>query len=393
MGAVSGPAAGPPAEERRPARPPRRVRLLRALRLAGGLLLLALLLFLPTPIGRYLLRAAWEEGKILARRRAITELVADTTVDAATRAKLRLVLAARSFAADSVRLRAKESFTQYTRLERDTLVLLLSGAYRDQLKFRSWWFPIVGRVPYKGYFDFGAAAAAARALDAEGYDAYLRPASAFSTLGYFNDPLLSTTLRLDSLELVNTVIHELLHNSFYASGEAVFNESFANFVGSRGAEWFFASRGAPGAARETERRWADERQLGRFWTAVYASLDSAFDANPDSRPARLAARAAIYGRARAELRDSIAPRLVTMSPRALARTRLDNAALLSRRIYLTDLDLFEAVYERERRDLRRTIARVIALAKSRPDEPYEAVRDWVGGVPALAAESEGRGTR
>jgi len=379
----------PMPDEARPTGRARRRLPLRVLRVVGALLLLAFLLFLPTPIGRYLVRAAWEEGKILAHRRPIAELVADSAVDADTRAKLRLVLEARRFAADSVRLRAKESFTQYTRLERDTLVLLLSGAYRDRLKFHTWWFPIVGRVPYKGYFDFGAAGAAARALAAEGYDAYLRPASAFSTLGYFNDPLLSTTLRLDSLELANTVIHELLHNSFYAPGEAVFNESFANFVGSRGAEWFFASRGSAAAARETERRWADERELGRFWTGVYVAIDSAFDAHPDDREARLAARELIYGRARAALRDSVAPRLVTVSPRALARTRLDNAALMSRRIYLTDLDLFEAAYEREGHDLRRTIARVVALAKSQPDEPYEALRGWLGAYHPAATSASG----
>ena len=375
---------GPASLAASPQRPPARTRRSgwrRASRWAGAglasLLVVSALFLALTPIGHYLLRAAWEEGKILAGRRPIAALAADAAVDTRTRAKLQLVLDARRFAVDSVRLPAKESFTRYTRLERDTLVLLLSAAYRDRLEFRSWWFPIVGRVPYKGYFDFNEAREAARALDAEGFDAYLRPASAFSTLGYFNDPLLSTTLRLDSLELANTVIHELLHNRFYASGEAVFNESFANFVGSRGAEWFFRSRGGEGAALETERRWADERQLGRFWTQVYASLDSAFDAHPDDRAARLAGREVVYGRARVALRDSVGPRLVTIAPGSLARTRLDNAALLARRIYLTDLDLFEAVYEREGRDLRRTIERVIALAEARPDEPYAALRGWL----------------
>src|SRR5678815_1273871 len=91
-------------------------------------------------------------------------------------------------------------------LDRDTLVLVLSAAYRDKLEPYTWWFPIVGRVPYKGYFDFKAAKRAADDLYNAGYDISLRPSDAFSTLGWFNDPLLSTSLRRDSLDLVNTVI-------------------------------------------------------------------------------------------------------------------------------------------------------------------------------------------
>ena len=344
---------------------------------AIALVVVSVAFFALTPIGRYLARAAWEESKILRRRRPIAELVADPATDPRTRQKLRLVLDARRFAADSVHLRARASFTTYSALERDTLVLVLSGAYRDRLKPRTWWFPIVGRVPYKGFFDFAAAQRAARALDRDGFDAYLRPSPAFSTLGFFNDPLLSTTLGMDSLELANTVVHELTHNTFYAPGQAVFNESFANFVGSRGAAWFFRSRGAEAAAAEVDRRWEDELLLGRYWMAVYHSVDSAYAAYPTSKAERLAARAVVYARARALLVDSVAPRLVTIPRSAVARMRLDNAALLARRIYLTDLDLFEGVYRREGGDVQRTIARVIALAKSRPDDPYAELRAWL----------------
>ena len=350
-------------------------------RVLAGLTIAVVLFLALTPTGCYLSRAGWEEARILAGRQKITQLVSDSRIDAATRAKLHLVLAARDFARDSIGLAVGESFTTYSHLRRDTLVLVLSAAYRDRLEPYTWWFPIVGRVPYKGFFDFDAARKAARDLQAEGFDTYLRPSAAFSTLGWFNDPLLSTTLRYDSLDLANTVIHEVTHNTFYAPGQAVFNESFATFVGARGAEWFFRSRGDSLRARLAIQDWEDDKELGRFWTHLWRQLDSAYRANPENRDARLAARDTIYAKARRLLVDSVGPRLTRIDPRVLDRVQLDNAALLARRIYLTELDAFDRVYDAEGRDLRRAIARVIALAKRREHDPYAELRAWVERVP------------
>ena len=136
-------------------------------RVLGGLAIAILVIaaclgLLPT--GRYLARAAWEEGKILGRRHSIADLATEVATPPALRAKLLLVLAARTFAGDSLGLRAGSSFTTYSPIGRDTLVLVLSGAYRDRLESFTWWFPVVGRVPYKGYFDFAEAHRQERAL-------------------------------------------------------------------------------------------------------------------------------------------------------------------------------------------------------------------------------------
>lgn len=360
-------------------------------RVLGGLAAVTVLYLVAAPTGRYLLRAAWEEGKILWRRRPIGELVRDPSVRPAVRGKLSLVLDARRFASDSVGLDVGESFTTYSRLDRDTLVLVLSGAYRDLLKPKTWWFPVVGRVPYKGFFDFGQAHGAAADLRDDGFDTYLRPASAFSTLGFFNDPLLPTTLRQDSLDLANTVIHELTHNTFYARGEAVFNESFANFVGARGAAWFFRARGDARAAEVVEDRWEDEKLLARFWGRLHHVVDSTFDAHPgDSlRSRRLALRDSIYLAARRQIADELKPRVRTLRPVSLDRIRLDNATLLARRTYSTELELFDGVWRAEGMDLGRTIARVTVLAKG-ADEPFEELRSWLAGrvPPAAMPEPE-----
>lgn len=347
--------------------------------LVAGSAALAATYLVATPTGRYIARAAWEEAKILARRRSIVELVADNRTPAPVRAKLQLVLDARRFSESALGLRPAESFTTYTQLDRDTLVLVLSGAYRDRLERRTWWFPVVGRVPYKGFFDFEAARRASRGLAQDGFDVDLRPASAFSTLGFFNDPLLSTTLRQDSMTLANTVIHEITHSTFFARGQAVFNESFANFVGARGAELFFRSRGQEGAARLVDARWRDQKILGRFWADLHRSLDSAFKAHPGDalRAQRLALRDSMFSSARRQL-VGLAPNLRTVSADALERVRLDNAALLARRVYMTDLEAFDRVFARESRDLRATVRRVIDIAERRPSDPFGGLHDYAG---------------
>ena len=105
----------------------------------------------------------------------------------------------------------------------------------------------------------------------------------------------------------------------------------------------------------------------------------------------MGARDSVFGRLRRELIEEVGPQLVTRDPSLLHRTRFDNALLLARRIYLTDIDLFEQVHRREGGDLRRTIARVTDLARSREDDPYAALRDWLGPAIIAGGDSSLRG--
>lgn len=321
-----------------------------------------------TSTGRYLARGAYEEARILVRRQPIERLVRDTTIDRATRDKLALVLAARQYAIDTLRLRAKKSFTQYTELDSDTLVLVLSVAYRDRLALRTWKWPIVGTVPYKGFFNFDAARREQAKYERDGFDTDLRPSAAFSTLGWFNDPLLSSTLRADSTWLVETVIHELLHNTVWINGDVTFNESFASFVGLHGALGFFRARAdTASTARMIEAR-ATSRTLAQFYSQVYAELDTAFRARPGDtlRDARIAVRDSIFERARHRLATVIAPALGVTDTTWARRVRLSIATVLARRVYRDDVDAFDEILAESGGDLRTAIDRIGAIAKAAP---------------------------
>lgn len=336
-----------------------------------------------TPTGCYISRAAYEEARILSRRQPIDRLLMDSgrtrartvtsintpVIDGATLDKLRLVSEAREFAKSALDLKTGKSFTQYSRLDRDTLVLVLSAAYRDRLERKTWWFPVVGTFPYKGFFDFDEARRTGEQLSRDGFDVTLGASSAFSTLGWFNDPLVSTTVKADSVTLVNTVIHELLHNTFFAKGKVSFNESFATFVGGRGAEEFFRARGDSALLRRAEADWQDDLLLGAFWERLSHQIDSVFAVLPDSATAaRISARDAVYDAARVRLVDSIAPRLHGYPEGWASRVKLNNAVLLSRRVYAEGLAGFDSVYVGEGRDMRRAVAAVIRRERGRGEK-------------------------
>jgi predicted aminopeptidase len=310
---------------------------------------------------RYLTRAGLEETRILTTARPIADLVTDPATPGPTRDALRLVLQSRDYAAH-LGLEAKETYTTYADVERDTLLLVLQAAPKDCICPYTWKYPVVGRIPYKGFFDFEAARRAAAELEQRGYDVYLRPAGAFSTLGWFQDPLLSTTLSKDSVELAATIFHEIAHNTLYVKSATPFNESFAQLVGYRATEHFFRELGDSAKAASAADRWQDEMVLGDFYASLTERLQALYRRKPDSS-ALAQGRVEAAAWARAELQDHVIPRLKTYRITRLTERPINNAFLIGARLYRTRLELFERWYDRHGRDVAGSVAALDHLMK------------------------------
>lgn len=322
----------------------------------------------------YVLQAGWAEAKILRARQPIPDLLLAPETDERTRSKLALAREAREFARAQLALDVGDSYTTFVQLERDTLAMVLSAAYRDRLAPKTWWFPVVGRVPYRGYFDLNAAQRAQRELEDEGFDTYLRPTAAFSTLGWFADPLLSTVLRYDEVELAATIVHELSHNHLYLPGRSRFNESFATWVGRVGAIEFFCTRDGGGPdtvwCGRAHDRWEDAMRFSAFVDDLVAELQQVYGDSALSAQEKLARRDAVFERRRAQFKAEVQPRLRSLTFGSFLALPLNNATLLSRMRYYHRLPDFQEFLERHGASLAAAVAALAAEAEE-ADDPFD----------------------
>ncbi|TPM30943.1 aminopeptidase [Mesorhizobium sp. B2-3-4] len=188
--------------------------------------------------------------RIMAARQDVARLIEAPSTPRALRAKLTSASAIRRFATDELALPDNSSYRSYVDIHRDAVTWAVFAAPQFSLAPKTWCFPVFGCVPYRGYFDRKSAAESAVALHRQGWDVYVSGVTAYSTLGWTSDPLLSTMLRQDDTYLASLIFHELAHQRLYVNGDSAFNEAFAVAVETSGTrKWLRAAGDRAGLRR------------------------------------------------------------------------------------------------------------------------------------------------
>ncbi len=338
----------------------------------------------------YYWQSASGQLDIMARARPIDVVIGESP-DAVLKQRLVRVQEIRAFASRELGLPANASYTHYADLERPFVVWNVFAAPELSLEGRQWCFPIAGCVSYRGYFSEKEARAEAARLAALGDDVWVAGVPAYSTLGYFDDPVLSTFVRWPELEVARMVFHELAHQVVYVKDDSQFNESFAAAVEDAGVRRWIAAQGDPRLITQYERtgRLRDAfrdltRDARRDLAQVYAS--DATDADKRARKAAVfAAMRAAYERAKAG-----EPGLAGYDRWFAGADGAgpNNASIGSVALYTGRVPAFKALLDEAGGDLPRFYARVKALAavpRAERDAVLAAASGRHPGMPPVAA--------
>jgi predicted aminopeptidase len=312
------------------------------------LLLMGISLLIPGCSVGYVTRQSVAHLRVLAAREAIDPAIEIGKIPEEWIPKIETIRDAKKYGAEVLGLPTKDLYKKIS-LAPIGPTWIITASPQDALTPVTWWFPVVGRVAYKGYYNKEGAEKLAAELQAEGNDVMMYAASAFSSLGWFNDPIRPSMLKGSDQRLANLVLHESAHSYLYWKGQTDFNESFASFVGDLGAIRYLEHRQGEDC-EECRRAWADRLDGPLFGELIQRTVQRLEElyAEPISREEKIRRREEVFDWARGE-HGKIEWHGTAYS--GFPQRELDNAILLSYRRYGSGQETFEAVLRRCAGDL------------------------------------------
>ena len=310
---------------------------------------------------------------IMARRKPISQVIAESD-DAVLKQRLLRVQQIRAFASRELGLPDNRSYTQYADVGRAFVVWNVFATPALSFKPQQWCFPVAGCVSYRGYFREAEARDEAARLQAEGQDVFISGVPAYSTLGYFDDPVLSTFIRWPDVEVARMVFHELAHQVVYVKDDTQFNESFAAAVEEAGVARWLQAQGNPQLEKQfghSQRLRAAFRELTRDTRARLVAVYASNKPDDEKRQEKAAAFAAM--KANYELAKAGEPGLSGYDRwfAGFANAGPNNAGLASIALYSAQVPAFRALLEQDGGDLSKFYVTVQGLA-ARPKGERDA---------------------
>lgn len=236
-----------------------------------------LLVFVCTQ-GCYLLRQGFGHLSLLSRARPIEEVIREGRLSPEQVGTLRYIQEVKAFGETKVGLRKTQNYTTFYDAGEDPVSWAVSASRKDRFVPFRWNFPVIGPATYKGFFDRREAEEERAWLEQQGMDAIVRKVPAYSTLGYFKDPVTSHQLKYSRARLADLILHELVHSTIFVPGHTPFNESLASFVASKAGKAFLEERFGPDSEELKEFRAGHRRALAHegFVRAAYGLLDALY---------------------------------------------------------------------------------------------------------------------
>lgn len=326
--------------------------------------------------GCYYLQAANGQWQVLRKREPIAEILENESTPPELAERLRLVQAAREFSIKELALPDNDSYRTYADIEREFVVWNVFAAPEFSLEPRTWCFPVAGCVSYRGYFSRDAAYRKSARLSKRGYDVAVGGVSAYSTLGNFDDPVLSSMMQWDDIRLVAVLFHELAHQVLYVKDDSAFNESFATAVEEFGVGRWLKSRGKAGDIEVYRERRELRQALMELVAAARDDLAGYYGRSlPDEEKRRLKA-------ARLQKLSADADAMLTEAGHqggGWLSGDLNNARLISMTLYEGQLPAFRNLLKNCGQDIRCFYERATAISELEKSGRSEALEALAGG--------------
>lgn len=325
----------------------------------------------------YLYHVSTEQAKIILNRKEIPRVIESEKDESITKSKLKLIQTVRDFAVKEIHLNPKGGFEYFTNLDREEVGWNVSASYPLKFESYTWWFPFAGTVPYKGYFDLAKAKDEEKSLIEKGFDTRVRITAAYSTLGWFSDPVLSPQLRMTEDELVSLVIHEMSHATVYFPGDSNFNESYASFVEEEGTELFYRAHNSDKAEEVLLKRKKGKLQSDIIISKVKETafkLKAMYEREDITDMEKLEQKKRIIEEYRTEILAN-ADKFSNFNPEKFKKTPLNNENFIGILRYHSGSKLFQDKFREVGRDFKKFHAEMEKLKQLSVEERAEMLKE------------------